>query len=60
MIRKISCLVVSLAVLVSAIPAEAQQTRKIPRIGYLSYYPDERHKLFAAFQQGLSVRPETL
>jgi putative ABC transport system substrate-binding protein len=54
MIRLIASLVASLVLLASANLAAAQQSDgKIPRIGYLSYYPDERHKLFAAFQQGL-------
>ncbi len=43
-----------LAILAWSHPAAAQRSDgKMPRIGYLSYHPDERHKLFAAFQQGL-------
>ena len=54
MIGLIASVVASLAMLASADLAWAQRTEgKIPRIGYLSYHPDERHKLFAAFQQGL-------
>ena len=35
-----------------SVRAEAQQAQ-IPRIGYLSFYSDERDKLMAAFQHGL-------
>lgn len=54
MVKQIAILFTTFAILVCTNYAAAQQSeRKIPRIGYLSYYPDERHKLFAAFQQGL-------
>ena len=33
--------------------ATAQPSGKIPRIGYFSFYSDERDKLMAAFRQGL-------
>ena len=42
-----------LGLLAAPLPVEAQQTGKMPRIGYLSFYSEERHKLLAAFQQGL-------
>ncbi len=43
----------ALALLATPLPGEAQEPAKVPRIGYLSYYSDERHKLLAAFKQGL-------
>ncbi len=43
-----------LGLLAAPLPAEAQQRRKVPRIGYLSRDSAEGHKsLLAAFQQGL-------
>lgn len=40
-------------VMTGASIAKAQETVKLPQIGYLSFYSDERDKLLAAFQQGL-------
>jgi len=44
----------TLGLFVTPLPVEAQQAKKIPRIGYLSRDSAEGHKsLLAAFQQGL-------
>jgi len=42
-----------LGLLTGPLPVEAQQAGRVYRIGYLSYYSEERDKLLAAFQQGL-------
>ena len=43
----------ALGLLAAPLPTEAQQAGKVYRIGYLSYYSEERDKLLAAFKQGL-------
>ena len=54
MTRKIAFLAATLAILVSTIPAEAQQDGKVFRIGYLSRDFADQHKiLLASFRQGL-------
>ncbi len=54
MSKKIAFFITAFAILVSTIPAEAQQAGKIHRIGYLSVRsPEQEKRYFPAFQQGL-------
>ena len=46
-------LAVAIGLFAGPVQLTAQESPKVPRIGYLSYYPDEQHKLLAAFKQGL-------
>jgi putative tryptophan/tyrosine transport system substrate-binding protein len=47
-------LLITVLMLVAAVPAEAQQTKKVPRIGYIGAVgPEARNPNFEAFRRGL-------